>query len=142
VCHLWGWFDTVFRLSQEVVIFWLVANQCKFYRGTQARIGNIWGKYDYGYSRMSLYINGNVLTARFLVTGNYCILFDSGQLLKHDQGVPCRSMTKHDQTNSHQTFCQLGEQKVPCRSMTKGYLGHLFDLATSGIWELLVAEQV
>ncbi len=103
VCHLRGWFDTVFRLSQEVVIFWLVANQCKFYRGTQARIGNIWGKYDYGYSRMSLYINGNVLTARFLVTGNYCILFDSGQLLKHDQGVPCRSMTKHDQTNSHQT---------------------------------------
>jgi hypothetical protein len=95
VCHLWGWFDTVFCLSQEVVILWLVANQCKFYRGTQARIGNIWGKYDYGYSRMSLYINGNVLTARFLVTGNYCILFDSGQLLKHDQGVPCRS---NDQT--------------------------------------------
>jgi hypothetical protein len=36
---------------------------------------------------MSLYRNGNVFTARFLVTGNCCILFDPGQLSKHDQDL-------------------------------------------------------
>jgi hypothetical protein len=89
VYHFQGWFDTIFYLSQEVVIFWIAANQCKFYKRTQARIGHIWGKCHYGYSGMSLYRNGNVFTARFLVTGNCCILFDPGQLSKHDQGVPC-----------------------------------------------------